>query len=192
MGTTSKWKLTWVEDYNAYQIESISEGEKDLGLALDVQSESGKINATINLWVEEEFAHNQNTSQLWRFFKQSDGTYLIQNARSGLYILETVNGLKLGEQGTKIDLSILAGNTEETKYYYAENWMANIPDDALLSSVNIPATHDTGTAGVVEDAIAQFSITSCQNLYYDEQLNMGARSFVSVQMRQKMMLLWQT
>ena len=177
MGTTSKWKLTWVKDYNAYQIESISEGEKDTGLALDVQSESGRMNTTINLWVEEEFDHNQNTSQLWRFFKQSDGTYLIQNARSGLYILETVNGLKLGEQGTKIDLSILAGNTEKTKYYYAENWMANIPDDALLSSVNIPATHDTGTAGVVEDDIPQVSITSCQNLYYDEQLNMGARSF---------------
>ena len=177
MGTTSKWMLTWVKDYNAYQIESISEGEKDTGLALDVQSESGRMNTTINLWVEEEFDHNQNTSQLWRFFKQSDGTYLIQNARSGLYILETVNGLKLGEQGTKIDLSILAGNTEKTKYYYAENWMANIPDDALLSSVNIPATHDTGTAGVVEDDIPQVSITSCQNLYYDEQLNMGARSF---------------
>ena len=177
MGTTSKWKLTWVKDYNAYQIESISEGEKDTGLALDVQSESGRINATINLWVEEKFGHNQNTSQLWRFFKQSDGTYLIQNARSGLYIQETVNGLKLGEQGTKIDLSILAGNTEKTKYYYAENWMANIPDDALLSSVNIPATHDTGTAGVVGDVIPQVSGTSCQNLYYDEQLNVGARSF---------------
>lgn len=177
MGTTSKLKLTWVKDYNAYQIESISEGEKDTGLALDVQSESGRINATINLWVEEKFGHNQNTSQLWRFFKQSDGTYLIQNARSGLYIQETVNGLKLGEQGTKIDLSILAGNTEKTKYYYAENWMANIPDDALLSSVNIPATHDTGTAGVVGDVIPQVSGTSCQNLYYDEQLNVGARSF---------------
>ena len=177
MGTTSKWKLTWVKDYNAYQIESISEGEKDTGLALDVQSESGRINATINLWVEEKFGHNQNTSQLWRFFKQSNGTYLIQNARSGLYIQETVNGLKLGEQGTKIDLSILAGNTEKTKYYYAENWMANIPDDALLSSVNIPATHDTGTAGVVGDVIPQVSGTSCQNLYYDEQLNVGARSF---------------
>ena len=74
MGTTSKWKLTWVKDYNAYQIESISEGEKDTGLALDVQSESGRMNTTINLWVEEEFDHNQNTSQLWRFFKQSDGT----------------------------------------------------------------------------------------------------------------------
>jgi hypothetical protein len=177
MGTTSKWKLTWVEDYNAYQIESISEGEKDTGLALDVQSESGRINATINLWVEEKFDHNQNTSQLWRFFKQSDGRYLIQNARSGLYILETINGLKLGEQGTKMDLSILAGNTENTKYYYAEDWMANIPDNALLSSVNIPATHDTGTAGVVGDVIPQISGTSCQNLYYDEQLNVGARSF---------------
>ncbi len=75
MGTTSKWKLTWVKDYNAYQIESISEGEKDTGLA------------------------------------------------------------------------------------------------------NIPATHDTGTAGVVQDLVASLSLTSCQNLYYDEQLNMGARSF---------------
>lgn len=55
--------------------------------------------------------------------------------------------------------------------------MANIPDDALLSSVNIPATHDTGTAGVVGDVIPQVSGTSCQNLYYDEQLNVGARSF---------------
>ncbi|MFR4165604.1 MAG: phosphatidylinositol-specific phospholipase C domain-containing protein, partial [Dorea formicigenerans] len=76
-----------------------------------------------------------------------------------------------------VELSILAGNTAETAYSYADEWMAGIPDDALLSSVNIPATHDTGTAGVVEDAIPGVSITSCQNLYYDEQLNMGARSF---------------
>lgn len=55
--------------------------------------------------------------------------------------------------------------------------MAGIPDEALLSSINIPATHDTGTAGVVEDLVPSVSITSCQNLYYDEQLNMGARSF---------------
>ena len=55
--------------------------------------------------------------------------------------------------------------------------LADIPDDALLSSVNIPATHDTGTAGVVQDLVASLSVTSCQNLYYDEQLNVGARSF---------------
>lgn len=46
----------------------------------------------------------------------------------------------------------------------ADEWMADIPDDALLSSVNIPATHDTGTAGVVQDLVASLSLTSCQNL----------------------------
>ena len=63
-------------------------------------------------------------------------------------------------------------NTAETAYSYANEWMAGIPDEALLSSINIPATHDTGTAGVVEDLVPSVSITSCQNLYYDEQLNM--------------------
>ena len=47
-----------------------------------------------------------------------------------------------------VELSILAGNTAATAYSYANEWMAGIPDEALLSSVNIPATHDTGTAGV--------------------------------------------
>lgn len=62
----------------------------------------------------------------------------------------------------------------------------------LLSSVNIPATHDTGTAGVVDDLVPSVSITSCQNLYYDEQLNMGARSFDIRANATKMMLLQQT
>ncbi len=55
--------------------------------------------------------------------------------------------------------------------------MAGIPDDALLSSVNIPATHDTGTAGVVEDLVPSVSITSCQNLYYDESVEYGGSHF---------------
>lgn len=76
-----------------------------------------------------------------------------------------------------MNVSILAGSTNDTAYGYADEWMADIPDDALLSSVNIPATHDTGTAGVVQDLVASLSLTSCQNLYYDEQLNVGARSF---------------
>ncbi len=81
-----------------------------------------------------------------------------------------------GKKGMNVELSILAGNTAETAYSYADEWMAGIPDEALLSSV-YSGTHDTGTAGVVEDLVPSVSITSCQNLYYDEQLNMGARSF---------------
>lgn len=177
MGITSKWKLKWIPEYHTYQIDAVSDGESTTNLSLDVEGESGKLSASVNIWTTEKFDRNQNTSQLWRFFKQKDGTYKIQNARTGWYIEKRVPSLVFGKEGMNVELSILAGNTAETAYSYADEWMAGIPDDALLSSVNIPATHDTGTAGVVEDAIPGVSITSCQNLYYDEQLNMGARSF---------------
>lgn len=177
MGITSKWKLTWKPEYHAYQIDAVSDGESTTNLSLDVEGESGKLWASVNIWTTEKFDRNQNTSQLWRFFKQKDGTYKIQNARTGWYIENRVPSLVFGKEGMNVELSILAGNTDETAYSYANEWMAGIPDEALLSSINIPATHDTGTAGVVEDLVPSVSITSCQNLYYDEQLNMGARSF---------------
>ncbi len=63
----------------------------------------------------------------------------------------------IGKERMTMSVSILAGSTDETAYGYADEWMADIPDDALLSSVNIPATHDTGTAGVVEDLVASLS-----------------------------------
>ena len=177
MGITSKWKLKWKSEYHAYQIDAVSDGESKANLSLDVEGESGKLNASVNVWTTEKFDRNQNTSQLWRFFKQKDGTYKIQNARTGWYIENSVPTLVFGKKGMNVELSILAGNTAATAYSYANEWMAGIPDEALLSSVNIPATHDTGTAGVVDDLVPSVSITSCQNLYYDEQLNMGARSF---------------
>ncbi len=177
MGVTSKWKLTWKPEYYAYQIDAVSDGESKTNLSLDVEGESGKLWASVNIWTTEKFDRNQNTSQLWRFFKQKDGTYKIQNARTGWYIENRVPSLVFGKEGMNVELSILVGNTDETAYSYANEWMAGIPDEALLSSINIPATHDTGTAGVVEDLVPSVSITSCQNLYYDEQLNMGARSF---------------
>ena len=177
MGITSKWKLKWKSEYHAYQIDAVSDGESTTNLSLDVEGESGKLWASVNIWTTEKFDRNQNTSQLWRFFKQKDGTYKIQNARTGWYIENRVPSLVFGKEGMNVELSILAGNTAETAYSYANEWMAGIPDEALLSSINIPATHDTGTAGVVEDLVPSVSITSCQNLYYDEQLNMGARSF---------------
>ena len=177
MGITSKWKLKWIPEYHAYQIDAVSDGESKTNLSLDVEGESGKLWASVNIWTTEKFDRNQNTSQLWRFFKQKDGTYKIQNARTGWYIENRVPSLVFGKEGMNVELSILAGNTAETAYSYANEWMAGIPDEALLSSINIPATHDTGTAGVVEDLVPSVSITSCQNLYYDEQLNMWARSF---------------
>lgn len=176
-GIASKWKLVWYPDYQAYRIEAISDGEKDTNYAIDVLGESGCVNTIVHIWNKESFDRNQNTSQLWRFFRQDDGTYKIMNARSGMYLKEGVGETWIGHTAMAMNVSILAGGTNDTAYGYADEWMADIPDDALLSSVNIPATHDTGTAGVVQDLVASLSVTSCQNLYYDEQLNVGARSF---------------
>ena len=50
------------------------------------------------------------------------------------------------------------------------NWMKNIPDDFVLSEINVPGTHDSCTARV------DFSYLSrCQSLCVTEQLEIGVR-----------------
>lgn len=70
MGITSKWKLKWKSEYHAYQIDAVSDGESKTNLSLDVEGESGKLNASVNVWTTEKFDRNQNTSQLWRFLSR--------------------------------------------------------------------------------------------------------------------------
>ena len=50
------------------------------------------------------------------------------------------------------------------------DWMKNIPDEAFLSEINIPGTHDSATR------FCQYSYFSkCQDKNISEQLNMGVR-----------------
>lgn len=35
MGITSKWKLKWIPEYHAYQIDAVSDGESKTNLSLD-------------------------------------------------------------------------------------------------------------------------------------------------------------
>ena len=50
------------------------------------------------------------------------------------------------------------------------DWMKSIPDDFVLSEINIPGTHDSATK------IVDFSyISKCQNSTISEQLEMGVR-----------------
>lgn len=52
------------------------------------------------------------------------------------------------------------------------NWMKNIGDEKLLSEINIPGTHDSGTK------YCSFSLFSrCQNKSISEQLEIGIRVF---------------
>ena len=188
VGTSSKWRIDWNSTYSAYTIHAVTGGEKDRGslftdggVVWDVKGEDGK---TVHLWDEQSKSENQNTSQFWRFIQQRNGGYKIQNARSGLYLdltgEEPNQYLVLSEEGEDFDISAFADQKDpinEVNFDYATNWMKDIPNDVSLSSVNIPGTHDTGTASVWEDDWAQFSWTSCQKLYYGEQLNVGVRSF---------------
>ena len=179
VGTSNKWALQWNEEYRAYKILAMTEGEKYVQLAWDIEGESGKDKAMLNVWTDDDFDKNYNTSQLWRFFRQSDGSYKIQNARTGKFVglYAGAESLWQDSNGTKFEIDVFANKNDRISYAYSQDWMADLPDNALLSSVNLPGSHDTGTASVVEDFVAQFSITSCQKYYYEEQLNIGVRSF---------------
>ena len=188
VGTSSKWRIDWDATYSAYTIHAVTGGEKDRGSAFtdggvvwDVSGEDGE---KVHLWDEQSKSENQNTSQFWRFIKQDDGSYKIQNARSGLYLAlkddDSNECFVLSDKGMQFEISAFADQTtpiNDVNFAYATNWMEKIPNDVSLSSVNIPGTHDTGTASIWEDSWAQVSWTKCQKLYYGEQLNVGARSF---------------
>lgn len=179
MGTSSKWKLEYIDKYAAYEIHAVTDGEAERrNKVWDVDGESGSDDAWIWLWSDQSKDKNENTSQLWRFIKQNDGSYKIMNVRSGKYVNCTDSGVLLQKSsGTDIELDIISGSTPDINFDYSEDWMSVIPDEAFLSSVNIPGTHDTGTAAIIQDAVPAISLTSCQKYYYGEQLNVGVRSF---------------
>lgn len=186
IGTSSKWLIEWIEEYEAYEIRAVTEAEDVLNSVWDVTSQSGKDGAAIHLWKSQSRDRNQNTSSLWRFIENTDGHYYIQNARSGKYV--RIHGLddqiEQDSESSVFEVSLISGMKSvganelgAINFSYANPWMSNLPDDALLSSVNLPGTHDTGTAAIVQGGIPQISLTSCQKYYYGEQLNVGTRAF---------------
>lgn len=185
MGTSSKWALEWIDEYQAYKIHALTDGEADLGKVWDVTGQSGDEYAGIHIWDNNSNDGNKNTSNLWRFIKQKNGTYKIQSARTGKFANDgtvekdgtKTQWLSQTNSGTEFALEFFASDGDEISYNYSQDWMAELPDDAVLSSVNLPGSHDAGTAAIVEDFMAQLSFTSCQKLYYEEQLNVGVRSF---------------
>ena len=179
MGTSSKWRVEYVSEYEAYEFHAITDGEKDQNSAvMDVVDESNKNGASVNVWDDQDKTGNRNTSQLWRIIRinGTDDVY-IQNAKSGRYLSGTGNdNLTQSITPTRFTLDIYADNEDPVNFEYSKNWMKDIPDNVYLSSVNIPGTHDSGTASVFQDDVAQLSLSSCQKYYYGEQLNIGIRS----------------
>ncbi len=190
LGQSSRWLLKYNSSYKAYEIASTKyETDKGLSTTGKVWDTSGeKADTDLNVWGSQSKSGNENTSQLWRFEKNSDGSYLIYNAKSGKYVAVKDSNLTQGSksQAQAFELSFLStnatsgygnvfgGSSEEL------NWMKSIPDTVLLSEINMPATHDTGTMAVIQDmdsVLDNLSITKCQKHYFEEQLATGIRSF---------------
>lgn len=190
LGTSSRWIIKWNSTYKAYEIEYSAKNEEGSTLLWDIVAEANSQNARLHLWDREGHSGNASTTQFWRFIKQSGGGYKIQNAANGLYVTPRYEGkisdddygrLCLSETGTVYEVDVYDGKEgrmkDSTNFAYADPWMSQIPDAAYLSSVNLPATHDTGTSSIVQDGIPQLSITSCQKHFYGSQLNLGTRAF---------------
>lgn len=69
------------------------------------------------------------------------------------------------------DAAIDAGGKDK----YA-NWMSLLPDTRLLSAINIPGTHDSGTANVEGSWNSSSNVVACQKYFIEQQLYAGVRS----------------
>lgn len=190
IGQSSRWLLRYNSTYKAYEIASTKyETEKGLGLTGKVwDTASEAADTDLNVWSNQSKSGNENTSQLWRFIGNSDGSYYIYNARSGKFVCINGSTLTQGEK-SKAQAFILSPLSTASSAAYGNlfsgnrqelNWMKSIPDTALLSEVNLPGTHDTGAMAVVQDmsgVLDNASITKCQKHYFEEQLATGVRSF---------------
>lgn len=179
IGTSSKFRITWLEKYKAYEIEAVDDREKSYNPRMLWSGGKGGTRNFIQIHIASNGRDkNSDTEQLWRFVPQGDGTYKIRNARSGKYVVvEKKYLMEESGDGQAYEIDLFRGSGSDDFYDYSDAWMKDLPDDAYLSSINMPGTHDTGTAAAVQDAIPCLSLTSCQSYYYDEQLSVGARAF---------------
>lgn len=181
IGTSSKFMLKWNEEYQGYTIyeKELDESNANaLHLVWDVEGQKKDNGTQIHMWSVK----TQHPTQVWRFIPQGDNIYQIYNAYTGKYLSlkekKDENGVKVVQDETAMnwEVNLLDWATQDTE---SANWMKNLDDNLLLSEVNMPGTHDTGAMKMRgEDGIAtQDSVVQCQQLYPDEQLNMGIRAF---------------
>ncbi|MCI9125014.1 MAG: phosphatidylinositol-specific phospholipase C domain-containing protein [Eubacterium sp.] len=180
-GTSSKFDCMWDSNYKAYRLGGMTITEHSLGTVWDIKDRSYADGAAIHCWKQI----GDSLSQYWRFISCGNGVYQIQNAYTGKYaaLKETKD-----EDGVQLVTSSKPANWQvdvinvENQNAKAVKWMSELPDDTLLSNINIPGSHDTGTAWTTAYGLdlsdkESISISKCQQLFVEEQLNVGVRAF---------------
>ena len=137
------------------------------------------------------------TNKRWMFVRNSDGTYYIQNKRSGLFWdLENNNynnKNKLCQRSLQSaqawEIEVVAADGSYSIDYVKKfdsfsfessgeivrscSWMSELPDELYITDLSIPGTHDAGAA----HTSTCNSSAQCQQLSIHDQLNAGIRYF---------------
>lgn len=175
VGDNGKFLLKWNGTYSAYEVYGVDTDE-----TFTDHMKMYEYSDNVFLDSRPDVSGETDTSALWRFIRQDNGTYLIQNARTGQYIVkgENEDEAVLGDRSNAESFLIdrFAGTDDPVNFNYAYPWMKELPNKkAYLSSINLPGTHDTGTAGV--NVYFPTAFAKCQTYYFGEQLNIGCRAF---------------
>ncbi len=196
MGTTSKWRLKNISGTDYYYIEGYSDfTEKGFvhSYLFDVDDQSKSSGAIVHSWSGTDDKHY---SRHWQFQRQANGTFLIKNRNSGLWLSLSGSGadedeMKLCQSSTPMywDVEVVGKNNHGSDYsqdydllkqyssFPGTDWMKDLPDSTPLTSLSIPGTHDSGTCWTWGDIEPQTSLTTCQQLFIREQLAAGVRFF---------------
>ena len=187
LGTSSKHYLRHIGD-GYYVIQSrylFTEQDLTRYCYWDVDDRSTKDGAVIHVWNGSEDV----SSRQWRFIRNADGTYWIQNRNSGKYLAldgsgNDADGTKLVQhsQAVNWDIDFIFCSRDSninrfSSYTKSTSWMTELPDGVYLSDLTIPGTHDAGTCYTYGNIVPQDSFTTCQQLFIDEQLGAGVRFF---------------
>lgn len=173
MGTDGNFSLESCGE-NRYIIHSIAEmGKFDfiVGARNNLKSKEG------DKVVLNSIGCNIDNRNVWEFTKNDKGKgYKIRNQKTGLYLsLKNINkddsGNYLVLRKDPIYWEIVCYDDD-----FSIPWMSMIPSGRLLSQINIPGSHDTGTR-LVDGQLPQISLCQCQCLSPSEQLNAGVRMF---------------
>lgn len=169
MGTSSDFTLKYFGDGN-YIIDANVGG---LSYVVEAPKHSKKENDKLRVWANKK---GKRQSQLWKFYKNEDGSLQIQNSFSGLYMSLDKDGLDkdkniIVQSKNPVNWEVICYDNE-----FADPWMKKINDNKLLSEINIPGTHDTGSR-LVDGCSEQITQSQCQYLSPAEQLAAGVRMF---------------
>ncbi len=135
----------------------------------DDQNDENKL-----FYLEEDGDGDPETFYLCSYYARNDARYLVpENYFKGTSWESDGRNIVLSKQPFTWRVQVLnrdAGDVDSA-------WMDDISDDTLLSSINIPGTHDSGTANVEGSWNEDANSVACQKYFIDELLYAGFRSF---------------